>query len=74
MSTPLPSDIRDDAPATLGLLLNFAALLAITGSLAMALSGQTATAVVLAIAAAAGFVASLVYFAVDSHRADQSAD
>lgn len=74
MSTPVSPPGRDDAPATIGLLLNFAALIAITGSLALALGGHTAVAVLLAVVAATGFVASLVLFAFDSHRAEQPAD
>ncbi len=74
MSTLVTSEKRSDAPATIGLLLNFAALIAITGSLALALGGNTVAAVILAVAAAAGFIASLVLFAIDSNRAEQLAD
>lgn len=74
MRTPVSAEIRGEAPATIGLLLNFAALIAITGALALALGGHAAAAVILAAGAAAGFVTSLVLFAVDSHRAEQAAD
>ncbi|MCX2712832.1 hypothetical protein [Mycolicibacterium sp. J2] len=70
MTSPITPDTAHEAPATVGLLLNFAALIAITGAFALGLDGQMGTAAVLAVAGLVGFVASLVCFAVDSHRAE----
>ncbi|CDO08236.1 hypothetical protein C1S82_19265 [Mycolicibacterium cosmeticum] len=66
MHSPVTTDTPHEAPATVGLLLNFAALIAITGAFALGLDGRMGTAVVLAVAGLAGFIASLVCFAVDS--------
>ncbi|GAS93905.1 uncharacterized protein RMCC_0871 [Mycolicibacterium canariasense] len=66
MPSPITTDTPQEAPATVGLLLNFAALITITAAFALGLDGRTGTAVLLAVAGLGGFIASLVCFAMDS--------
>jgi hypothetical protein len=62
-----------EAPGTVGLLLNVAAVVSFAVSLAAFAVGESALAGSIAVAAVVGFAASLICFAVDRPRPDEHA-
>ncbi len=74
MSRSRGDDPITEGPATIGLLLNVAAVISFAIALAAFGSGEHAAATAIGCAAVLAFAASLAFFVVDAHRTEESAE